>query len=67
MKTQQEKKHETDFLELGEDLVGKKVFDKILTSPQSYENDDDLDDNDDDQLTPSQIQLIQELKKKIKR
>lgn len=67
MKAKQEKKHGTDFLEMGDDLVGKKMFDKILATPKSYDNDDDLDDEDDDTLTPAQMKRIQELKKLIKR
>ena len=68
MKTKQkEKEHGQDFLDMGDDLVGKKVFDKILSTPQSYENDDDLDDDDDDSLTPAQMKHLQELKKKLKR
>jgi hypothetical protein len=67
MKAKQKKEYETNFLEMGENLIGKKVFDKILSTPQSYENDDDLQDDDDDGLTPSQMKMIQELKKKIKK
>ncbi|PIY08670.1 MAG: hypothetical protein COZ18_11110 [Flexibacter sp. CG_4_10_14_3_um_filter_32_15] len=67
MKTKPKKEYGTDFLEMGEALIGKEVFDKILSTPQSYENDDDLQDDNDDELTPSQMQMIQELKKKIKK
>lgn len=67
MKAKQKKEYGTDFLEMGESLVGKKVFDKIISTTQSYENDGDLQDDDDDELTPSQIKMLQELKKKIKK
>jgi hypothetical protein len=34
MKAKQKKEYGTDFLEMGEDLIGKKVFDKILSTPR---------------------------------
>jgi len=66
MKTK-EKHQGQDFIEMAEQIVGKEMFEKILSTKQPYENDDDLEDDDDDEPTPAQMKRIQELKKLIKR
>lgn len=66
MKTKQKKEYGTDFLDMGEVLVGKEMFEKILSTPLSDNEDDDLEE-EDDELTEEQIKYMKKMLDKFKK